>query len=236
MAGWENLQNDLQGAVEGEVRFDPYSRKLYSTDASMYRIEPVGVVIPRSAEDVQRTLEISAGHRAAVLSRGGGTSLAGQTVGKAVVLDFSKYMNGVLEHDLDGEWARLQPGLVQDHFNDYLRPHGFVFGPNTSTSSRATLGGMMGNNSSGSESLVYGKTVDHVIEVSGFLSGGEPFTFTPLEGKSLQEMLEEKSRVGEIHRTLHRLANENRQEIDDRYPKIMRRVAGYNLDELIKDG
>ncbi|MBT4093572.1 MAG: FAD-binding protein, partial [Nitrospinaceae bacterium] len=176
-----------------------------------------------------------AGHRAAVLSRGGGTSLAGQTVGKAVVLDFSKYMNSVIEHDLDGEWARVQPGLVQDHFNDYLKPHGFVFGPNTSTSSRATLGGMMGNNSSGSESLVYGKTVDHVHEISGFLAGGEPFTFGPLEGAALQSKLEEKSRIGDIYRTLHRLSDENRQEIDDRYPKIMRRVAGYNLDELIKD-
>jgi Fe-S oxidoreductase/FAD/FMN-containing dehydrogenase len=145
-------------------------------------------------------------------------------------------MNRVLEHDLDEEWARIQPGLVQDHFNDYLRPHGFVFGPNTSTSSRATLGGMIGNNSSGSESLVYGKTVDHVLELSGFLAGGEPFTFKPAEGEALQQKLEEKSRIGDIYRTLYRIANENRQEIDDRYPKIMRRVAGYNLDELIKPG
>ena len=235
MAGWEKLEGELTEAIEGEVRFDPYSKKLYSTDASMYRIEPVGVVIPRSNEDVRRTLEISVGHRAAVLSRGGGTSLAGQTVGKAVVIDFSKYMNRVIEHDPEGEWARVQPGLVQDHFNDYLKPHGFVFGPNTSTSSRATLGGMMGNNSSGSESLVYGKTVDHVHEISGFLAGGEPFSFGPLEGAALEARLAEESRIGDIHRILHRLSNGNRQEIDDRYPKIMRRVAGYNLDELIKE-
>ncbi|MEE9240852.1 MAG: FAD-binding oxidoreductase, partial [bacterium] len=185
MADWEKLEAELKGALEGEVRFDPYSKILYSTDASMYRIEPVGVVIPRSSEDVQRALKISAEHRAPILSRGGGTSLAGQTVAKAVVLDFSKYMDRVIEHDPDGEWARVQPGLVQDHFNDYLRPHGFVFGPNTSTSGQATLGGMIGNNSSGSESIVYGKTVDHVLEISGFLSGGEPFTFKPLEGEAL---------------------------------------------------
>ncbi len=234
MAGWEKLEGELKEAIEGEVRFDPYSRKLYSTDASMYRIEPVGVVIPRTSDDVRRTLEIARDHRAAVLSRGGGTSLAGQTVGRAVVIDFSKYMNRVIEHDAGGEWARVQPGLVQDHFNDYLKPHGFVFGPNTSTSNRATLGGMMGNNSSGSESLVYGKTVDHVHEISGFLSGGEPFTFGPLEGAQLEAALEEKSRVGEIHRALYRLSGDNRREIDDRYPKIMRRVSGYNLDELIK--
>ena len=236
MAGPETLEGELKASVEGEVRFDNYSRKLYSTDASMYRIEPVGVVLPRSDEDVRRTLEISARHRAAVLPRGGGTSLAGQAIGKAVVIDFSKYMNRVLEHNLEEEWARVQPGLVQDHFNDYLRPHGFVFGPNTSTSSRATLGGMIGNNSSGSESLVYGKTIDHVIEVSGFFSGGEPFAFGPLDEEAFQEKLAEHSRTGEIYRTLHRLANEHRQEIEDRYPKIMRRVSGYNLDELIKEG
>ncbi len=236
MAGREDLKRDLEDALEGEVRFDEYSRKLYSTDASMYRIEPVGVVLPRSNEDVRRTLEITARHKAAITSRGGGTSLAGQAVGKAIILDFSKFMNRVIEHNLEEEWARVQPGLVQDHFNDYLRPHGYVFGPNTSTSSRATLGGMIGNNSSGSESLVYGKTVDHVIELSGFLSGGAPFAFGPLDENALQKKIGEKTRSGGIHRALRRIAEEMRQEIGDRFPKIMRRVAGYNLDELIKEG
>ncbi|MEK6709768.1 MAG: FAD-linked oxidase C-terminal domain-containing protein [Nitrospinota bacterium] len=236
MQGWENLRAELADALEGEVRFDPVSRALYSTDASMYQIEPIGVVIPRSGEDVRKTLRIAAGHGAAVLPRGGGTSLAGQTVGRAVVVDFSKYMNQVLALDPSGGWARIQPGLVQDHLNAHLRPHGFVLGPNTSTSSRATLGGMMGNNSSGSRSIVYGKTVDHVIEASGFLAGGEPFHFGPLEGAALQAKLGEKTREGEIHRALHRLAQENRAEIEARYPKIMRRVSGYNLDELVRPG
>jgi len=236
MPGWEKLRAALEAALEGEVRFDPYSRMLYSTDASMYKIEPIGVVIPRSAEDAQRAVEISAEHGAAVLPRGGGTSLAGQTVGRAVVMDFSKYMNRVIEHDAEEGWARLQPGLVQDHLNAYLRPHGFVFGPNTSTSSRATLGGMLGNNSSGSRSIVYGKTVDHVIEVSGFLAGGEPFSFGPLEGEALRKKLDENTGAGRIYQTLYRLVEENRQEIADRYPKIMRRVSGYNLDELARPG
>ncbi|MBI3129066.1 MAG: FAD-binding protein [Candidatus Tectomicrobia bacterium] len=236
MQGWENLRAELEGTLEGEVRFDPYSRALYSTDASMYQIDPIGVVIPRSAEDVQKTVRIAAGHGAAVLPRGGGTSLAGQTVGRAVVMDFSKYMNRVLELDAEGGWVRLQPGLVQDHLNAHLRPHGFVLGPNTSTSSRATLGGMMGNNSSGSRSIVYGKTVDHVIAASGFLAGGDPFSFGPLEGAALEAKLAEKTREGEIHRALHRIAGENLEEIEARYPKIMRRVSGYNLDELVRPG
>ena len=234
MQGWENLRAELESALAGEVRFDPYTRALYSTDASMYQIEPIGVVIPRSDEDVLKPLRIAAGHGAAALPRGGGTSLAGQTVGRAVVMDFSKYMSQVLELDADAGWVRIQPGLVQDHLNAYLRPHGLVLGPNTSTSSRATLGGMMGNNSSGSRSIIYGKTVDHVIEASGFLAGGDAFAFGPLEGAALQAKLGEKSREGEIHRALHRIAGENREEIEARFPKIMRRVSGYNLDELIK--
>ena len=144
-----SLEEELRTAIEGEVRFDVFTRKIYSTDASMYEIEPVGVVLPKTNADVQKTLRIARKHNAAILPRGGGTSLAGQTVGDALVLDFSKFMNRVLELNEDEEWARVQPGLVQDHFNDYLNPHGFVFGPNTSTSSRATIGGMLGNNSSG---------------------------------------------------------------------------------------
>ncbi|MFQ5894617.1 MAG: FAD-binding and (Fe-S)-binding domain-containing protein, partial [Nitrospinota bacterium] len=232
----EKLAAELRAALEGEVRFDAYSRKLYSTDASMYQVEPVGVVIPRSAGDVQRTLEIAAIHRVPVLPRGGGTSLAGQTVGRALVLDFSKYMNRAPEHDAEAGWARVEPGVVQDQLNAYLRPHGFLFGPDTSTSNRATLGGMMGNNSCGSRSIVYGKTVDHVIEATGFLAGGEPFSFGPLEREALGEKLEEKGRAGEIHRAVRRIVQENREEIERRYPKIMRRVSGYNLDELAKPG
>ncbi|MDA0999793.1 MAG: FAD-binding protein [bacterium] len=236
MSKWEKLESDLRRTVEGEVRFDPYSRRLYSTDASSYQIEPIGVVIPRSEEDVRRAIEVAADHRAPILPRGGGTSLAGQAVGKAIVLDFSKYMTRVLDYDLDAGWVRVEPGLVQDHLNDYFKPHGFCFGPNTSTSSRATIGGMLGNNSSGSRSIVYGKMVDHVIEASGYLSDGESFSFGPLDGDALQRRLAEAGRTGDIYRGLHRLVDANRDEIARRYPKIMRRVSGYNLDELARPG
>ena len=156
-------------------------------------------------------------------------------MGDALVLDFSKFMNQVIELNADEEWARVQPGLVQDHFNDYLSPHGFVFGPNTSTSSRATIGGMLGNNSSGSRSIVYGKTVDHVIEVSGYFADGEPFSFRSLDSASLEDIMREDSRTGRLHKALKDIVDEQRVEIADRYPNIMRRVSGYNLDELAKD-
>lgn len=229
------LEEELRGAVEGEVRFDRFTRKIYSTDASMYEIEPVGVVLPRTNADVRKALEIARRHGAAILPRGGGTSLAGQTVGEALVLDFSKYMNRVLELNAGEEWARVQPGLVQDHFNDYLSPHGFVFGPNTSTSSRATIGGMVGNNSSGSRSIVYGKTVDHVIEAAGYFADGAPFSFGPQDADSLRDLMAQDSRMGGLHKAVRAVVDAHREEIADRYPKIMRRVSGYNLDELARE-
>ena len=164
------LYEELRQVIDGEVRFDPYSRALYSTDASMYQIEPIGVVIPRHRGDVVATVDIARRHQVPVLPRGGGTSLAGQTVGHAVVMDFSKYLNQILEVNTDEGWARVQPGVIQDEFNAHLRPLGFLFGPDTSTSNRATIGGMTGNNSAGSHSIVYGKTIDHVLELSIVLS------------------------------------------------------------------
>ena len=229
------LEQELSAAIDGEARFDAFTRKIYSTDASMYEIEPVGLVLPKTDADVQKTLRIAQRHNVAILPRGGGTSLAGQTVGEALVIDFSKYMNQVLELDANEEWARVQPGLVQDHFNDYLSPRGFVFGPNTSTSSRATIGGMLGNNSSGSRSIVYGKTVDHVIEVSGYFADGEPFSFGPVDAESLEELMRQDSRTGRLHKALKDIVDDQRGEIEDRYPKIMRRVSGYNLDELARE-
>ena len=123
------LYEELRQAIEGEVRFDPYSRSLYSTDASMYQMEPIGVVIPRHRGDVAATVNIARRHQVPVLPRGGGTSLAGQTVGHAVVMDFSKYMNQILEVNTEEGWARVQPGVIQDDFNAHLRPLGFLFGP-----------------------------------------------------------------------------------------------------------
>src|SRR2546428_10011999 len=165
MARVNVLEHELRKVVAGDVRFDPISRLLYSTDASMYQVEPVGVVIPRDADDVQAAVEVAGKLGVAILPRGGGTSLTGQTVNHALVLDFSRYMDRVLEVNTEELWARIQPGLVQDNLNHHVRPLGLLFGPDTSTSNRATLGGMLGNNSGGSYSIGYGLTLEHVIEL-----------------------------------------------------------------------
>ncbi len=222
----------LRRELEGDVRFDQITRAMFSTDASIYQITPVGVVFPKHAEDVRRLVEITTADQLALLPRGGGTSLAGQTVGEAVVIDFSKYMQRVLEVDREGRWARIQPGLVLDNFNHHLRSTGVMFGPEVSPSSRATLGGMVGNNSCGSRSIQYGKMVDHVLELQGFLASGSPFRFGRLTPDELQRALQQTDSVSRIIQTVNDLAQTHRGEIDRRFPKIMRRVAGYNLDEL----
>ena len=172
-----DLEHELRRVIRGDVRFDRGSRLLYSTDASMYQVEPVGVVIPRDAEDVQAALELARKNGVAILPRGGGTSLTGQTVNHALVLDFSRYMNAILEVNREEKWARVQPGVVQDELNHHVRPLGLLFGPDTSTSNRATVGGMLGNNSGGSHSIAWGLTVDHVIEMTVLLSDGSKVTF-----------------------------------------------------------
>ena len=228
-----DLERELRRVIRGDVRFDPASKLLYSTDASMYQMEPVGVVIPRDADDVQAALELSRTHGVAFLSRGGGTSLTGQTVNHALVLDFSRYMHGVLEVNLEEKWARVQPGVVQDELNHQVRPQGLLFGPDTSTSNRATLGGMLGNNSGGSHSIAYGLTVDHVLEVTALLSDGTRVVFGELtpaefEGKTRRPGLE-----GAIYREVARIRDAYREDIRARYPGQWRRVAGYNLNELL---
>ena len=153
----DDLYQSLKSRVQGEVRFDRASRLMYSTDASIYEIEPIGVVIPRTHEDVFAAVEIARDFKVPVLPRGGGTSLAGQTVGEAVVIDMSKHLNRVLEVNTEERWAIVEPGVVQEQLNLHLKPMGFLFGPDTSTANRATIGGMMGNNSAGSEERRVGK-------------------------------------------------------------------------------
>src|SRR6202140_3063743 len=160
----EDLYQALSARVRGEVRFDRASRLMYSTDASIYEIEPIGVVIPRTHEDVFATMEIARNFKVPVLPRGGGTSLAGQTVGDAVVIDMSKHLNRVLDVNTEEGWAIVEPGAVQEQLKLHLKPMGFLFGPDTSTANRATIGVMMGNNPAGSHSIVYGKTIDHVLQ------------------------------------------------------------------------
>jgi len=231
----ERLVKALQGSINGDVRFDHISRTLYSTDASIYQIMPIGVVIPRDPEDIVATLRIAHGEGVPVLPRGGGTSLAGQAIGQAIVIDCSKYMNRILELDPDARWARLQPGVVQDELNQAAAGYGLRLGPDTATSNRATLGGMMGNNSSGARSIVYGKTSDHVQELSVLLIDGTALRLRRPTPRALGQSVPATGREGELYGTVARLTQEHRDEIERRFPKILRRVSGYNLDLLAED-
>jgi len=166
------VQHELENQIEGEVRFDRVSRALYSTDASVYQIEPLGVVVPRSRDDVVRTVQIAKRHGCSITARGGGTSQAGQAIGSGLQLDTSKYLNHILELNVAERWARVEPGIVLDELNLALRPHGLRFAPDISTASRATIGGMIANNASGARSILYGKTIDHVLELDLVLADG----------------------------------------------------------------
>jgi FAD/FMN-containing dehydrogenase/Fe-S oxidoreductase len=228
-----DLEHELRRVIKGDVRFDQGSRLLYSTDASMYQVEPVGVVIPRDADDVQAALELARKNGVAILSRGGGTSLTGQTVNHALVLDFSRHMNEVLEVNREEQWARVQPGVVQDELNHHVRPLGLLFGPDTSTSNRATVGGMLGNNSGGSHSIAWGLTVDHVLEMTVLLSDGSRVTFGEITPEAFAAKCRLQTLEGGIYREVARLRETYADEIRARYPAQWRRVAGYNLNELI---
>src|SRR5262249_23335372 len=230
-----DLERDLRRAVEGDVRFDTYSRLLYSTDASMYQVEPIGVVIPRHAGDVQAAIEVANRHSAPLLPRGGGTSLTGQTVNRAVVLDFTPHMAGVLEVNEDELWARVEPGLVQDELNHHVRGQGLLFGPDTSTSNRATIRGMLGNNSGGSHSTAYGLRIEQVIELPAILSDGSRAVFGEVSPAAFEARMRAPGLEGHIYREVARIRDQYRDEIGRRFPKHWRRVCGYNLDELVKD-
>ncbi len=229
----QSLVADLTRQVRGEVRFDKMTRVLYSTDASIYQMEPIGVVIPMSDEDVVAVIETANRYGVPVLSRGGGTSLAGQTVGNAIVVDFSKYMRNVLEVNAEEGWVRTQPGIILDELNRHLAPYDLHFAPDPSTSNRGNVGGSLGNNSSGAHSIVWGETVDHVRELKVVLSNGDRATLGAISGSQLEAKMRGDGLEGEIYRRLFAIGEANRDEILARYPKIQRRVSGYNLDEFV---
>ncbi|HZT28381.1 MAG TPA: FAD-linked oxidase C-terminal domain-containing protein [Bryobacteraceae bacterium] len=227
------LRSELEAQIDGEVRFDTVSRALYSTDASVYQIEPLGVVIPKTREDLARAVRICNQFLCPITVRGGGTSQAGQAIGPGLVLDTSKYLNRVLEISATGRWALLEPGVVLDELNAQLRPLGLQFGPDVSTSNRATLGGMMANNSSGARSVLYGKTIDHVLEQWVVLSDGSLAHFRGLSPEELEQVSAGDTLEAAAYRTVRHLAELRAEEIDRRFPKILRRVGGYNLDEFV---
>ena len=230
------LQHELQQRIAGDVRFDDFSRVLYSTDASIYQMKPIGVVIPRNADDVQAAIEVAAKHGVPILPRCGGTSLAGQGVNTGLVLDFSKHMNQLLEVNAEEGWARVQPGIVLDHLNRQLYSHGYHYAPDPTTSNRACVGGGIGNNTCGSHSVIYGKTVDHVMEVQTVLSDGSRARFGRIDASEVEGKLSGDTLESQIYRGVIDIAQANRDEIEARYPKVIRRVSGYNLEDFMSDG
>ena len=229
----QDIADELTRRVDGEVRFDPYSRLLYSTDASIYQMEPIGVVIPRTTDDVQAVVEFAAGEGIPVLPRAGGTSLAGQTVNHAIVLDFSKYLNNVLEVNAEEGWARVQPGIILEQLTKQVANHGLQYAPDPTTANRACVGGGIGNNTCGAHSVIYGKTLDHINELDVILSDGSRAHFAPLTASELEGRLSGGGLEGDIYRGVMRIAAEQQEEIDRTYAKIQRRVSGYNLDEFV---
>jgi len=227
------LHERLTRETRGEVRFDRGTRLLYATDASLYQVEPVGVFVPRTADDVAAAVRVSAEEGVPVLPRGAATSLSGQTVGPALVIDFSKYLNRVGVVDRDAMTVRVEPGAVLDRVNAHLKPLGLMFGPDVSTGDRATIGGMIGNNSAGARSLRYGKTVDHVRALEVVMADGTPATFGPLDPAGLEAACARTDLVGRAHRAVRDAVADHRGAIAARFPKILRRVSGYNLDEFI---
>ena len=228
-----SLVEDLRREVSGEVRFDKMTRLLYSTDASIYQIEPVGVVIPKTTEDVIAVIEAANQYGVPVLPRGGGTSLAGQTVGHAIVIDFSKYMRNIIEVNAEEGWVRTQPGIILDELNHHLGPHDMFFAPDPSTSDRGNVGGALGNNSCGAHSIIWGKTSDNVVELDVVLSNGNPARFGAVNGEHLEARMRGDGFEDELYRKLFEIGEANREEVLARYPKIQRRVSGYNLDEFV---
>jgi len=229
------LRRELQGALDGEVRFDALTRALYSTDASVYQIQPAGVVIPKSREDLARVVRACARHRCPITMRGGGTSQAGQAVGAGLVVDTSKYLNQLVEVNVAERWARVEAGIVLDELNAALAPHRLRFAPDISTASRATIGGMIANNSSGARSVMYGKTIDHVIALEMLLADGSRARFRSVSGAEAGRLGNGTTLEAAAYRDVQRLAREHAGEIERRYPKVLRRVGGYNLDEFTDD-
>jgi FAD/FMN-containing dehydrogenase/Fe-S oxidoreductase len=225
----EALAARLRRALRGEVLFDPFSRGRYSTDASIYQIEPIGVVVPRDKDDVAAALAVARDAGIPVLPRGAGTSQCGQTVGRALVVDCSKHMNAILSVDVERRRALVQPGVVLERLNKALKPKGLFFPVDVSTGDRATIGGMAGNNSCGARSLRYGNMVHNVRAIDALLVDGTTVRMGEVSG-ALDGVAPERYR--DLVRRLRALHRREAGEIAERFPKLLRRVGGYNIDSI----
>ncbi|MFB3059343.1 MAG: FAD-binding oxidoreductase, partial [Gammaproteobacteria bacterium] len=225
--GDSTLAARLRKELEGEVMFDAFSRGRYSTDASIYQIEPIGVVVPRNQQDIVRAIQIAGDEGIPVLPRGGGTSQIGQTVGTALIVDTTKYMNQVLEFDAESRVVSVQPGLVLDQLNRQLKPRGLFYPVDVSTGNRATLGGMAGNNSCGARSIRYGNMVHNVQTIDAILADSSAAHFADLAHTTRDGY------CAELVRNLIELGRREADEIERRFPQLLRRVGGYNINEIV---
>ncbi len=223
------LERRLKAELSGEVHFDRFTRGRYATDASHYQITPVGVVMPRTVEEAERAIQLARADSVSVLARGGGTSQAGQAVGASLVVDCSKYLTRVLDLDVKRQRCTVQPGIVLDDLNRQLKPHGLWFPVDISTASRATIGGMAGNNSCGGRSMRYGTMRDNVVAIDAVLADGSLAQFGPLGG-NLKDV---PAPLRPLAKDLLAIGAREADEIEARFPKVQRRVGGYNLDALI---
>ncbi len=230
-----DLEQALKSAIDGEVRFDRLTRRIYATDASIYSIDPIGVVFPRTADDVAAIVDVARQFSVPVLPRGAGTSLAGQTVGNAVVLDFSRHLHALIGIDPEARTARVQPGVVQDDLNAAAAKHGLMFAPDTSTANRATLGGMIGNNSCGSRSSRYGMTIDHVESLTVVLSDGSRATLGAVTPDEAMRRSRGDSLEARLYRDVPALAERRAEAIRTGFPPYWRRSGGYRLERLLPE-
>lgn len=229
----EDFQRALQAHVRGEVAFDEVTRGIYATDASHYQVMPRCVVTPVDEQDAITAVRIACRHRIPITARGGGTSLSGQTTWTGLVLDMSRHLDQVLEVNVAERWARVQPGVVRDTLNASLKAHGLHFAPDPATGNRATIGGMIGNNSSGTRSILYGKTLDHTLECKVLLADGSILTLGPTSPAAWNQIEQGGSSEARIFRGIRQIIETNADEIKLRFPKVMRRVSGYNLDAFV---
>ncbi len=237
-SGLADALEEISRRIAGEVRADPYSLELYSTDASIYQATPLGVVIPRSVADLHAAVEVAAEHGVPILARAAGSSLAGQAVNEALVVDVSRHLDRVLEVDAEGRRVRVEPGIVLDELNFELAPLGLQFGPDPASSNRAAIGGVVSNNSTGSHSIRYGMTADHVLEMGAILADGSRVRFGPLGPAEVARRAAAPGLEGEIHRRISELAadGESRAVVRGATPRHWRRCGGYNLDRFVGEG
>lgn len=223
--------------LEGDLKHDKITTTIYSTDASVYKEEPAAVAWPKTVSDIRKILQFAVQEKSSVTLRAGGTSLAGQVVGSGIIVDISRYMNRILEINKDGMWVRVEPGVVLDELNLKLKEYGLFFGPETSTSNRCNIGGMVGNNACGSHSVIYGSTRDHTIEIKTLLSDGTEALFCPLNRKEFLEKCKLSNLEGDLYRNINDILGDkiNQQNIRDGYPdpNVHRRNTGYAIDQLL---